>query len=143
MALLRNREVQILRVANEVDGSTFVVRYPDNETEMAKMNELIFTPQEYDTFVKVSLPEVNVMDQKQIQERAERTRPETKEESQKAREEALKKQEAESPEGIKPNLKPATTLQNTEATTPAHTSYKSTDTTKPSTFPDNKPATKR
>lgn len=138
MALLRNREVQILRVANEVDGSTFVIRYPDGETEMAKMNELIFTPQEYDAFVRVTLPEVNVMDQKQIQERAERTRPETKEEAAKAKEDEAKKLEAERPEGVKPNLKPATTLQSTNTDTPVNR-----DTTKPSTFPDNKPATKR
>lgn len=62
MALLRNREVQILRVATEVDGSTFVVRYPDGETEMAKMNELEFTTQEYDSFVKTVVPEVKIIE---------------------------------------------------------------------------------
>ena len=72
MALLCNREVQILRVATEVDGSTFVVRYPDAETEMAKMNELVFTPEEYDTFVKHQLPDVKIQE------------PETKAETPKA-----------------------------------------------------------
>lgn len=63
MALLRNREVQILRVATEVDGSTFVVRYPDGETEMAKMNELEFTQQEYNSFVKPVTPEVKIIEE--------------------------------------------------------------------------------
>lgn len=63
MALLRNREVQILRVATEVDGSTFQVRYPDGETELVKMHELEFTKAEYDQFVKPEIPVVKMIDE--------------------------------------------------------------------------------
>lgn len=122
MALLRNREVQILRVATEVDGSTFVVRYPDAETEMAKMNELIFTPAEYDAFVRTQLPEVQVMDQKDINARKELTRPEV---DKKVAEDAKKAEESR-PESVKPVLKPM-----------------NTDQSKPSTYPDNHTAPKK
>lgn len=65
MAMLRNREVRILRTADEIDGSTFQVRYPDGETELAKMHELEFTRDEYNTFVKPSVPEVKIIDEVQ------------------------------------------------------------------------------
>lgn len=61
MALLRNREVKIEGVAAEIDGSTFLVRYPDGETELAKMHELSFTQSEYDTFVKPQVPQVQII----------------------------------------------------------------------------------
>lgn len=63
MAILRNREVEILRTAIEIDGSTFQVRYPDGETELVKMNELEFTKSEYDQFVKQELPVVKMVDE--------------------------------------------------------------------------------
>lgn len=63
MALLRNREVKIESVAFEIDGSTFNVRYPDGQTEIAKMHELSFTRREYDEFVRGILPEVQIIDE--------------------------------------------------------------------------------
>jgi hypothetical protein len=63
MAILRGREVQIMRTAIEIDGSTFQVLYPDGETELAKMNELEFTKAEYDQFVKKELPVVKMVDE--------------------------------------------------------------------------------
>ena len=62
MALLRNREVKILRTVEEIDGSTFEVEYLDRETEYAKMHELQFTRDEYDRFVQPLLPEINIID---------------------------------------------------------------------------------
>lgn len=63
MALLRNREVRIESIASEIDGSTFLVRYSDGETEFAKMHELSFTRKEYNEFVKQTLPEVQIIDE--------------------------------------------------------------------------------
>jgi hypothetical protein len=137
MALLRNREVQILRVATEVDGSTFVVRYPDGETEMAKMNELIFTPQEFEAFVRTDLPEVRVMDQKDMTERRDRTKPEETEEDRKrkqAEEEALKNR----PEAIEPDVVAANAYSpknNNQAPKTQPIQGKSVDTSKPQTLP--------
>lgn len=64
MALLRNREVKILRTVEEIDGSTFEVEYLDRETEYAKMHELQFTREEYERFVLPLIPEVKIIDDK-------------------------------------------------------------------------------
>lgn len=105
MAILRNREVQIMRVADEIDGSTFVVRYPDAETEMAKMHELIFTQAEYDQFVKPDLPSVQIMSDADMkarmdQLRADEDRPGT--DAYKAKQERLKNEQKETQQEIKP-----------------------------------------
>lgn len=71
MALLRNREVKIESIATEIDGSTFHVRYHDGETEIAKMHELSFTPSEYETFVKRSLPEVQIINEPKSEPKSE------------------------------------------------------------------------
>lgn len=63
MAMLRNREVKIDAVASEIDGSTFHVRYPEGETEIAKLHELSFTRSEYESFVRPLLPEVQIIDE--------------------------------------------------------------------------------
>lgn len=65
MAKLRNRDVTIERVADEIDHSTFVVVYPDRETEYAKMHELSFTKDEYNTFVKPQEPQVSFVEEEQ------------------------------------------------------------------------------
>ncbi len=105
MALLRNREVQILRVANEVDGSTFVVRYPDAETEMVKMHELTFTQNEYDQFVKPDLPSVQIMSDADMKARldqlkADEDRPGT--DAYKAKQERIKQEDKAREEEVKP-----------------------------------------
>lgn len=105
MAILRNREVQIMRVADEVDGSTFVVRYPDAETEMAKMHELIFTQAEYDQFVKPDLPSVQIMSDADIKARmdqlkSDEDRPGT--DAYKAKQERIKNEQKEAQQEIKP-----------------------------------------
>lgn len=105
MAILRNREVQIMRVANEVDGSTFVVRYPDAETEMVKMHELIFTQDEYDQFVKPDLPSVQIMSQDDMRSRinqlkSDEDKPGT--DAYKAKQERIKNEQKEAKEEVKP-----------------------------------------
>lgn len=67
MALLRNREVEILSRADHIDNSTFLVRYPDYETEYAKMHELSFTQAEADTYVKPILPVVNILEEPKLE----------------------------------------------------------------------------
>lgn len=62
MALLRNRPVKIERQANEIDGSTFEVRYEDGQNEYAKMHELEFTRAEYDMYIHTRLPEVKILE---------------------------------------------------------------------------------
>lgn len=63
MALLRNREVTIERVASEIDESTFQVRYKDGESEYAKLHELEMTRREYEEFVHAKLPEVKIINE--------------------------------------------------------------------------------
>lgn len=142
MALLRNREVQILRTAVEIDESSFQVRYPDGETEIAKMHELIFTPEEYNTFVRQELPEVRVMDQKKVADRVERTRAEETEDDKKRRE-AQEKAAEEAPEAIKPDVLAAqgyspkndSTNNNQAPKTQKIDTRSTSDTSKPSTLP--------
>lgn len=64
MALLRNREVKVLRVAHEIDGSTFEVEYLDGENEFAKLHELSFTKDEYEQHARPHLPEVKILEDK-------------------------------------------------------------------------------
>lgn len=105
MALLRNRQVQIMRVANEVDGSTFQVRYPDGETEMAKMHELTFTQQEYDQFVKPDLPSVQIMSDSDMQARVEQLKSDEDKpgtDAYKAKQERIKNEQKAVQEEVKP-----------------------------------------
>ena len=62
MAMLRNKEVSILRVATDIDPSTFQVRYKDGETEYAKMHELHFTHDEAKIFVHPQMPQINYIE---------------------------------------------------------------------------------
>lgn len=71
MAILRNREVEIVDTALNIDPSTFVVRGQDGQTEYAKLHELSFTEDEYSIFVHDKLPTVKMV---------EKPKPETKEE---------------------------------------------------------------
>jgi hypothetical protein len=63
MAILRNREVEIVDVALHIDPSTFIVRYKDGQTEYAKLHELAFTKAEYSLFVHDKLPTVKMVDE--------------------------------------------------------------------------------
>lgn len=63
MALLRNREVRVESIATHIDGSTFNVRYPDGENEIAKLHELSFSRKEYEEFVRQHLPEIQIIDE--------------------------------------------------------------------------------
>ena len=67
MAMLRNREVNVERVASEIDGSTFEVRYADGQNEFAKLHELEFTRREYEQFVRIQLPEVKIIDEPKVE----------------------------------------------------------------------------
>lgn len=88
MAILRGREVQILGVEAYQDPSTFKVRYAlDGETEIVKMNELEFTKEEWDQFVKTSQVEPRVVDDKRLQEVRDSQDPEK-----------IKKQQDKTPE---------------------------------------------
>lgn len=124
MAILRNREVQIMRVADEVDGSTFVVRYPDAETEMAKMHELIFTQAEYDQFVKPDLPSVQIMSDADMKARmdqlkSDEDRPGT--DAYKAKQERLKKEDQAKKEEVKPqSIKQTASLDGAKVQKPTH-----------------------
>lgn len=105
MAILRNREVQIMRVADEVDGSTFVVRYPDGETEMAKMHEMVFTQQEYDQFVKPDLPSVQIMSDSDMKARIDQLKSDEDKpgtDAYKAKQERIKKEEEAQKNEVKP-----------------------------------------
>lgn len=90
MALLRNREVTIESVATEIDGSTFHVRYPDGQNEIAKMHELSFTQAEYDAFVKPKLPEVKIVTDADIKNVRETQSAQHVKEDEKAKAERLK-----------------------------------------------------
>lgn len=124
MAILRNREVQIMRVADEVDGSTFIVRYPDAETEMAKMHELIFTQAEYDQFVKPDLPSVQIMSDADMKARmdqlkSDEDRPGT--DAYKAKQERLKKEDQAKKEEVKPqSIKQTASLDGAKVQKPTH-----------------------
>lgn len=114
MALLRNREVTILRVAHEIDGSTFVVKYPDGETEIVKMHELIFTQAEYDQFVKPDLPSVQILSDADMQARKEQLKSDEDKpgtDAYKAKQERIKNEKETKDEEIKPqSVKQAASL---------------------------------
>lgn len=63
MAILRGREVSIVGVMEDIDFSTFRVRYPDGETEIAKLHELKFSQDEYKQHVESHLPVVSFIEE--------------------------------------------------------------------------------
>lgn len=124
MALLRNREVQILRVATEIDGSTFQVRYPDGETEIVKMHELIFTQAEYDQFVKPDLPSVQIMSEADMQARKDQLKSDEDKpgtDAYKAKQERIKNEQKTADEEVKPHtVKQAASLDGAKIQNPGN-----------------------
>ena len=98
MALLRNREVQIMEVANHIDNSTFVVRDSKGETEYAKMDELEFTDEEYHRWVRSQIPHVRMASDAKLKE-LQKQKDEARKENEKQRQD---EQKAVATQNIKP-----------------------------------------